>query len=133
MTLQEIETALGQRLANISPALRIAWPNKDADLALPYVEFLHAPVSLEDNTLDSTGKRRVGLALLTVVSREDQFSTEANGIVAAIEAQFPRGLRLSVIGKGDVLIRRWPEAVAPFQDGTHWRQPVRISYETEET
>ena len=133
MTLQEIETALGQRLAGISPAPRIAWPNKDKDHpALPYLEFRHVPVSVEDDTLDSTGRRQLGLALITVVAQEDQFTTAANGLVAAIQGQFPRGLRLNVPGSGDILIRRHVEAVAPFQDGDKWRQPVRITYETEE-
>jgi hypothetical protein len=132
VTLQEIETALGTRLTGISPAPRVAWPNKDASPALPYLEFRHVPVSIEDDTLDSTGRRQVGLALITVVAQEDQFTTTANGLVAAIQARFPRGLRINVAGKGDILIHRHVEAVAPFQDGDKWRQPVRISYQTEE-
>jgi hypothetical protein len=133
MTHQEIETALGQRLAGISPAPRIAWPNKDATLALPYLEFRHVPVSIEDDTLDNTGRRQRGIVLITVVAQEDQFTTVANDLAQQVQEQFPRSLRIAVTGKGDILINRHPEPVAPFQDGAHWRQPVRITYETEET
>lgn len=134
MTPHEIEAALGQRLAGITPAPRIAWQNKDATLALPYLVFKHIPVSVEDETLDNTGKRQVGLALVTVVAERDNFTAEANALAQAVQARFPRGLRISVAGKGDILIRRWPEVVDGFHDKTgNWNVPCRISYETEET
>jgi len=133
MTPQEIEAALGQRLAGISPAPRVAWPNKDATPTLPYLEFRHVPVSIEDSTLDSTGRRQIGRVLVTVVDQEDTFSTGANTLAAAVQACFPRGLRIAVAGKGDILIDRHPEIVAPFADKTgNWNQPCRVSYQTEE-
>lgn len=132
MTLVEIETALGQRLTGISPVPRVAWPNKDAALAVPYLEFRHVPVSVEDDTLDSTARRQVGLVLITVVAARDEFATVANDLAQTVQARFPRGLRLPVAGKGQILISRHPEAVPPFQDGVYWRQPVRITYQTEE-
>jgi len=131
MTLQEIETALGTRLTGISPAPRIAWPNKDAAPALPYLEFRHVPVSIEDITLDNTGKRQLGLVLVTVVTQKDKFTTEANGLVAAVQARFLRSSRITA-GAGAIVVTKHPEPVAPFQDGVYWRQPVRITYETEE-
>jgi hypothetical protein len=134
MTPQEIETAMGQRLATISPEPRISWPNKDATPALPYLAFKHIPVSVEDETLDNTGRRQVGLVLVTVVAQRDSFTTGANTLAQAVADRFPRGLRLPVAGKGAILIRRWPEVVDGFHDRTgDWNVPVRISFETEET
>lgn len=134
MTPQEIETALGQRLAGIIPAPRVIWQNKDGDRTLPYLAFKHIPVSIEDETLDSTGRRQIGLVQVMVVDQEDQFTDGANTLAAAVQARFPRGLRVPVTGKGNILINRWPETVEGFHDKTgNWNVPVRISWETEET
>jgi len=132
VTLEEIEKAIGVLLEGILPAGRIAVQNRDAKFSLPYLDFRHVPVSTEDNTLDSTGRRQLGICLVTVVADRDKMTTRANQIADQVRARFPRGLRLPVSGKGDILISRHPEAVAPFQDGPHWRQPVRITYQTEE-
>lgn len=130
MTNNEIETAIGQHLADMFDCPPIAWPNKDFVPDLPYIEFRHAPNERYDDTADCSGAVQLGIALATVVSDRDAFSTEANDIAQDIADRFPKGLRIAA-GSGNVLINQPCAFGSPFVDGVYWRQPVTIRYMTE--
>lgn len=131
MTLNEIETALGQHLAGMADCPPIAWGNKSADNALPYLRTLHQPVTRIDPTPDcSIPEDKTGIWLVTVVTESDMFTTEANTIAEAVAQRFRAGTRLDA-GSGKVLIDRG-EPVAGFHDeANNWAVPVRINYQTE--
>lgn len=133
MTFGDIETALGQRLHALSPSYPIAWLNKDYDPkaanAVPYIEFAHIPTARTDASIDGSLTVQSGIALLTVVTARDAFSTQGNTIANAVAALFPYGLRIPVTG-GTVMITKPADPVAGFGDGVYWRQPVRVNYRT---
>jgi hypothetical protein len=130
MTLNDIETAVGQHLSAITDVPDIAWPNDDFTPSGPYIEFRHAPNDSIDDTISGGFEYQTGLFLLTVVTKKNDFTTDANTLASKVKAQFPYGLRLSA-GDGTVLINRPTSPGTPFPDGAYWRQPLRISYITE--
>lgn len=131
MTLDEIETALGQHLAGMANCPPIAWGNKTADHALPYLRTLHSPVSRVQPTTDcSIPEDKTGLWLVTIVAESDMFTTEANTIAENVAQRFKEGTRISA-GDGNLLIDR-SEPVAGFHDeANNWAVPVRIRYKNE--
>lgn len=131
MTPTEIENALGQRLKAMTDVPPIAWPNRDANPARPFLHFQHVPVGRTDQTLDGAGEVASGYVTITVVSEQGEFANPANDLAAMVMAQFPYGLEL-VAGSGVITVMKPPEEQAPFKDGADWRQPVRIDYEAEE-
>jgi hypothetical protein len=132
MTLDELETALGQQVDAIADGTPIAWPNRDYDPAdgVPYIEFRHSPVSVDDPTGNGEYEYQRGLLLLTVVTERGKYSGEANGIAQALREGFRKSLRLSA-GSGNVVINAPPSFGSPFVDGVYWRQPLVVSYITE--
>lgn len=134
MTHQQIETALGQRLEGLPNRPPIAWPNANYDPkatgAVPYLEFVHSPVTRVDEVTSGGYERQIGLALITVVVERGKFTGNANAIAEAVALRYPKALRL-VAGVGNVVINA-PSEIAPgFTDGIYWRVPVRVSYVTE--
>lgn len=130
MTLDEIETALGQRLAGMSGVPDIAWPNKAFTPDGTYIEFRMAPTETVDPVVSGGYEYELGICLLTVVTAAGNFTGASNTVAEAIKQRFPKGLRLTA-GDGNVVINAPPSRGTPFQDGAYWRQPVRISYITE--
>lgn len=132
MTFQNIETALAQRLAALvlTPALPIAWENKDFPAVGSYLEFRHAPTTRVDDTTDGSGASQIGIALITVVTPRDTFTNAALVTAQAIANWFPKGLRLAIAG-GNVLIYAPTLPASGFVDGRNWRLPVRVFYLTE--
>lgn len=130
MTLQDIETAIGQYLQGMSGAPDIAWPNKDFKPNGLYIEFRHTPNTVVDGTTNGGFEYHIGIALLTVVAPVNAFSGAANSLAQGIADRFPKALRLTA-GTGKVLINAPTSFGTPFPDGAYWRQPVRISYITE--
>lgn len=132
MTFNDIETALGQRLLAVAGSTPIAWPNKDFDPVgnVPYIEFRHAPNTVDDPVISGGYGYQLGLALITVVTERGQFSTEANTLAETIRAGFPKALRLAA-GGGNVVINAPTSPGTPFVDGVYWRQPLTVSYITE--
>ena len=124
-----ISNALGQRLATLSPALTIGWPNKDVPTGTPhpYLIFAHVPVSRTDSTLTGGGTIVRGFAQITIMSDIGVFSTAATTIADSIASLFPYTLRLPVTG-GTITINNPPEVQQGYPDGPHWRVPVRIPY-----
>lgn len=130
MTLNDVETAIGQHLEAMTGAPTIAWPNKSFTPSGLYLEFRHAPNTIVDNTISGGFDYMQGIALVTVVSDANGFSTAANTLAQLVKDRFPKALRLPA-GTGFVLINEPTSFGTPFQDGAYWRQPVRISYITE--
>jgi hypothetical protein len=131
ITITQISTALGQHLEGMADCPPIAWPNKSADHALPYLRFRHDPVSRSNASLaKDIPADQTGLALVTVVSRSDTFANEAEGLAEDIAQRFTEGTRIAA-GSGQVLISL-AEPVAGFTDPRgNWNVPVRIRYRTE--
>jgi len=131
MTFDQIETALGQRLAEMTDCPPIAWPNKSfTPSGVPYIEFRHAPVDRRDEVIGGGFPYQIGLVLMTVVVPSGAFTGTANSIAQDIANRFPKALRMST-GSGNVVINAPASLASGFQDGAYWRQPVRISYITE--
>jgi len=132
MTLNEIETALGQHLADIDDMPPIAWPNRTFTPPADglYVEFRHVPGERVDDTVSGGYPYQSGIALLTVVTKAGEFSTAANELAQSIADAFPKALRLAV-GGGFVLMYAPARFGTPFQDGAYWRQPISVFYLTE--
>lgn len=130
MTFQEIENAVGQRLAGMTDCPPIAWPNKDFTPNGTYIEFRHAPGERVDPVISGGYEYQTGIFLLTAVTRAGGFNTAANALAQNIADRFPKALRLSA-GDGSVVITAPSALGTPFQDGAYWRQPVRVFYITE--
>lgn len=135
MTLDEIETAVGQHLAGLDDVPTIVWPNlrkggEDNPPTRPYLEFRHSPGVAEDITItgDSPVRHR-GIFLISVVTDLGQTTGAANGLAQLILGGFPKGLRLTA-GDGFVLIENTPNASAGFRDGVNWRMPITVRYRT---
>lgn len=132
MTFDDIETAVGKHLALMQDCPSIAWPNKDYSGTTPYIEFRHAPTDRVDETVSGGYPRQIGLFLLTVVVERDKFTGPANAIAQDIADRFPKAQRI-IAADGTVLINTPSSLGTGFQDGSFWRQPVRVSYITEST
>ena len=131
MTLNEIETALGQHLAGMANCPPIAWGNKSADHALPYLRTLHSPVTRIQPTVDcSVPEDKTGIWLVTVVTESDMFTTEANAIAEAVAQRFRAGTRLDA-GSGKLLIDRAQPVDGFHDEANNWAVPVRMNYKTE--
>ena len=132
MNFDELETALGQHLAEILNCPPIAWANKDpVSNTPPYLEVRNAPNTRENPTIDGTGPAILtGLFLVTVVTARNVFTGPANALAQDIADHFPKTMRL-VAGDGNVVIYRSTETAPGFTDGTHYRLPVRVFYTTE--
>lgn len=130
MSHSQIETALGQRLAAMNLLMNIAWPNEGTDPARPFLKFQHVPVTWTDRTLDGNGLIARGYVIVTAVTVQGVYSTDANALVDQILEQFPFGLKISA-GTGSVTIMKPPEPLPAMLDGADWRSPVRIDYEAE--
>lgn len=124
-----IANALGQRLATLTPALLIGWPNRDVPAATPhpFLIFDHVPVSRNDDTLKGGGVIATGFVQVTVMAEIGKFATDATEIADSIAALFPYTLRLTVTG-GTITINQPPEVMQGYPDDPHWRIPVRIPY-----
>jgi hypothetical protein len=130
MNESAIENALGQRLATLTPARPIVWPNKDAPagIAKPYMIFDPVRVGRTDATIAGGAAIARGYVVVTVVAPVDAFSGPALTVADGIAALFPYGLRISSAA-GRITIIKPPEILRAFRDGPDWRQPVRIDYE----
>lgn len=130
MTFNDIETAIGQHLADMGNT-PIAWPNKAFTPDGIYIEFRISPNTIEDRTISGGREYEFGLALITVISPADEFTTESNALAEQIKNRFPKALRLAA-GNGDVVINAPTSRAAGFPDGAYWRQPMRVSWITDE-
>lgn len=94
---------------------------------LPAVLCTHRPVALTDPTLAGGTLFAEGFADFIVVTPRNEFSTRANAIAAQIAALFPKG-RTVFLTAGRAIITRPAMPMAGYDDGVHWRVPVRVNY-----
>lgn len=130
MTFDQIETAIGQHLEGMPNCPSIAWPNHDYAPDGVYIEFRHAPTDRLDDVISGGFPYQIGIFLLTVVVPAGGFTTQANQIAQDIANRFPKALRIGT-GGGNIVIYAPTSLGNGFQDGAYWRQPVRVSYITE--
>jgi len=130
MTLDEIEQAVGEHLAALSPAPDIAWPNKDFTPDGEYVEFRHIPNERVDPVISGGYEYQIGIFLLSAVTASGGYSGAANTLAQRVADRFPKALRLAA-GGGSVVISAPARFGTPFQDGTRFRVPVEVRYITE--
>ncbi|CAB4137308.1 Protein of unknown function DUF4128 [uncultured Caudovirales phage] len=129
--IQEIEGRdIAVRQPPVSIDVPIAWPNKDYDGTVPYIEFRHVPVERVDPVISGGYAYQRGIVLLTIVVPRDVFSGDAWDIAQTISDVFPKALRLRG-STGNVVISAPANPGTGFVDGTYWRQPISISYITE--
>ena len=129
MTLDELETAVGQHLEGMG-STPIAWPNANFTPDGIYLEFRHSPVSVDDPVIAGGYEYQQGLFLITAVAPAGEFTGAASQLAGQVRARFKKATRLAA-GGGSVVINAPPSFGVPFQDGVYWRQPVRVSYITE--
>lgn len=130
--LDDIATALGERLFTLDPSLVVAWEGKDfpAGGPHPFLYFEMVPVGSSDSTLDGSGEIQIGFAMIHVMTKPNGFATEGRRIGNSIKALFPYGKtegRFAIPG-GSVTISSHPEVQKGYPDGPHWRTPVKIPY-----
>ena len=130
MNFNDIEESLGQWLEGTPDIPAVAWPNKSFEPDGIYVEFRHSPTQRIDDTVSGGMPYQVGLALITVAAERNRFTAEANQLSQAIADRFPKGLRLTA-GVGNVVINQPASLGTPFPEGAYWRQPIVVSYITE--
>ena len=123
--LSAIEQALGQALAAVSGIGPIAWPNRSADPARPFVLFDHVPTQWDNIAVDVSETRAEGYFIAAICIAQGGFTTNANARATAIMAAFPAGRRLT----GMAIINSRP--LPGYFDGIGWRQPVRVDYRSE--
>ncbi len=129
MKLANIEAIVGKALAG-GINQPIAWPNRAFKPNGSYVEFRHAPNTVEDPVISGGYEYEIGIFLITAVTPAGGFAGEAACIAECIKDCFPKALRLGGVD-GNVVINAPPKFGTPFQDGAYWRQPVSIQYITE--
>lgn len=132
MTPYEIEIELGQWLDSaLNGKYDISFPNEDDDPSRPFIDFQHIPVSTNDPSISGGDEINRGSVILTVVTKRDKFATSALQIAGELKNIFPYTTRI-LTENGLIIINKPPELQQAFRDGSDWRQPVKIDYQTEE-
>lgn len=139
-----IAAVLGQRLVTIDPARPIAWPGMDlpAATARPYLIFDHVPVSRTDDTLKGGVEIVRGFIDVAVISEPNLpiWSTSVKNsagvivpscgaIAKAVRALFPYAVTRLAVNGGEITIVKPPEIMQSYNDGPHWRTPIKVLYE----
>ena len=129
MTPEEIEIAVGYRLATMTGAPTIVRSNQDANPARPFISFTHHPVSRDRPGIAGGGAVvESGYFALSLVIARNQNATPANNLAALITARFPMALKLNA-GSGSIVITEDARISGPgYPDMQDWRLPMRIDY-----
>lgn len=94
---------------------------------VPAVLFTHQPVLRRDPTLAGSSTIAEGFADFIVVAPRNGFANQANAIAAQIAGLFPVATRIAMTG-GQITIIRPVMPMPGYDDGVHWRVPVRVNY-----
>lgn len=105
---------------------RIAWPNNDADLALPHVVLELVPTLISDETLNQGNPVWVGFLQATVKTGLDQFDTEGVDMRQQLASLFPSGARFGLVDGTVILVTRHPQPKPAYRDGPYYRLPLQI-------
>ena len=142
MTVESsIETALFNRVRTLtlSPALTLAWPNKEFPGHNASGVAISMPASyIRVEQFDNQNERlflkgsdphwRRGFLQLTVVTPRDKGSPPAKAIAGTVAEHFPAGLAL-YSGGVKVNITKAPDVLFPLLGDNSWDVPVTIYYE----
>lgn len=126
----EVEEAVGRYLEGMANLPPIAWPDRPFKHDGLYLEFIYSPTATFDPVISGGYPYEIGFFLITAVAPSGSFGKEAKALAKRVKDRFPKALRLTA-GSGKVVINAPTTQIRGFQDGSHWRQPVRISYITE--
>jgi hypothetical protein len=128
MTAAATHAAIKARIeamaATFSPAIPVAWQNRDYQSAgAKFLQVTIIPAPNQRMTIDAL-HRRAGSAVITLASAAGVGSGEGDGIADAVAAYFPADLTFS-----GIRITASPSIREGFIDGGFWRTPVVIPFE----
>jgi len=127
ISIEEIEIALGEYLVEMDDVPPIAWQNKTADPARPFLAVDHVPGPRTDPTLNGDGETVIGQLMIYVVIKGNTFTKPANMLADKVMQHFKYTTLIS-LEEGGILIVKPPEVLPGYKDGPDWRVPVRIDY-----
>jgi hypothetical protein len=131
ISIAAITAAMKSHMADLqfSPAIPVAWPNRDFDPSnaarFLVVQFVRAD---NERVAISTKHRYYGSMVVTVFSRTDRGSGEADGLADGVAAHFPADLRIP-FNDGTIRISDAPSIKDGFLENGRWRTPVVVKYE----
>lgn len=140
ISMNDTEFVIGSHLEGIENLPPVAYQNKEFSGEPPYIEFVHSPNTVINDTLGSGFEHRLGIFLLTIVTPRNDFTEKTNDIAESIVKRFPFGLSLRRDGdnvlydkvRRETVTINGPTFIGPsFADGSYWRQPVTVFYITE--
>ena len=111
-----------------TPAIPVAWQN--VSFAKPEGRYLRAnmlPAPGLSNYVEGGDHLRAGLYQIDVCVPQGAGPGAADAIIAALEAQFESGLRLTA-GSGQVLVTEPLSALPAQNEQTHYVVPCRFEY-----
>lgn len=127
MTAAATHAAIKARIealaATFSPAIPVAWQNRDFQPTGRFLQAVIVPAPNQRMTLDAL-HRRAGSVVITVGSVVNVGSGEGDGLADAVAAYFPADLTFS-----GIRITASPSIREGFLDGGFWRTPVVIPFE----
>lgn len=124
----DISQTLGQRLAGMTDCPPIAWENKDASPARPYLAVEMVRVSRRAPGLSGGAVIARGFMQVTVVTAVDKWAYPAERLAQQVADRFPKALRLAGPSGGYVTVTEAPDIKQGYRDGPDWRVPVQIDY-----
>jgi hypothetical protein len=128
MTAAATHAAIKARIealaATFSPAMPVAWPNRDYQpTGDRFMQVAIVPAPAQRMTIDAL-HRRAGSVVITIASKVNTGSGEGDGLADAVAAYFPADLQFS-----GVRVTSDPSIRDGMQDGGFWRTPVVIPFE----
>lgn len=127
MTAAATHAAIKARIealaATFSPAIPVAWQNRDFQPTGRFLAVAIVPAPAERMTIDAL-HRRAGSVVITVASTVNVGSGEGDGLADAVAAYFPADLTFS-----GIRVTASPSIREGFLDGGYWRTPVVIPFE----
>ena len=129
MTPEQIEQAIGFRLATMPGAVVVVRDNQDADPPRPFIAMAHHPVMRTRPALAGGGfVVDTGYVALSIVTPWGRLGTLANTLAAAVQARFPKALPITV-GANRITITDDARITGQgYRDMADWRLPMRIDY-----
>lgn len=129
------EAALRARLATLASVPK-AWPNIDFDPSkpgnLPYVACEIVRARTSDDTFDGVAPIVTGALIATVVVAKGTGEVAADSLAEQIAALFPMGASIPAAGMTTQILQP-PHIREGIGDGTYWRIPVSIPFQTFKT
>lgn len=123
MTPNQIQNAIGARLAAMPYAPRIVVPNETVAPAKPYLILQHRSRGDVDPTIAGDAEYSEGSVVIMVVTDLNKRTATADDLAAAVKAQFPKALRL-----GPGLVISQSSILGGYPDDVSWRTPVLVNY-----